>query len=134
MLPFIALVVLICAVLLADRFIPSNARRKLPASATHIQEYYSDCLIGDFTRLIKAKLPQQDYAKYASNVNLESLFDPVNHQDIESTINLRFGDAPPWWNPPKASGTTYYEYKKGDVFLRVMSYSDGYVYYLMTKW
>lgn len=134
LLPLITAVVLICGVLLLDRFIPSAARRKLPASATQIQEYYSNCWNGDFVRLIKAKLPRQEYAKYAGSLNLASLYDPAIRQDMEGTINMGIGDAPSWWNPPTASGTTYFEYKKGNDCLQVLSYSNGYVYYLVTSW
>jgi hypothetical protein len=85
-------------------------------------------------RLLKAKLSQEKYTEYARRLNLVSLFDSATHQDIESLINLAIGDAPQWWNPPKASRDTYFEHKKGDDYLQVLSYANGHVYYLVTSW
>jgi hypothetical protein len=130
----LVVVVLIAGVFMLDRLIPSTARSQLPASATDIQEYYSDSWNGDFVRLIKAKLPQETYAEYARRLKIVTLFDPATDQDIESVINLVIADAPTWWNPPKASETTYFEHRKGDDYLQVLSYSNGYVYYLVTSW
>ena len=134
LLPIVAIGVLICGAFLLDYFMPSAARSKLPPSATQIQEYYSCSWNGDFVRVIKAKLPREEYVSYAQSLSLATLFDPAINHDIESEINMGVGDAPTWWTPPRASRTTYFRYEKGDDYLEVLSYSNGYVYYLVSSW
>lgn len=104
--PTIGIVALVIILLLADRFVPSSARRALPASATEIQEYYDDSWNGDFARVIKAKLPEKDYTEYARRLGLTVRFDPLKHAEIASSINMGVG-GPEWWNPPQATETIF---------------------------
>ncbi|MEI6071520.1 MAG: hypothetical protein WCS31_06990 [Verrucomicrobiae bacterium] len=133
LVPIVPILIAIVGVVLLNRFTPSAPRSKLPPSATDIQEYYSVSGNGDFVRLIKAKMPQQEYPEYARRLQLVTIFDPATHRNLESMINIGIGGAPPWWNPPKASKTTYFENNKSD-YLQVLSYSNGYVYYLVASW
>ena len=132
--PVCALTILIISVAALDALLPSSAKRSLPKSASNIQEYYSDSWNGDFVRLLRADLPEQDYEIYTRSVNLSESYDPTKHADIKTMIEMGIGDAPSWWTPPPASDTTLFEYQRGDDYLRVLSYSDGTVYYLITSW
>ena len=116
-----------------DMYVPSRPRRALPYSATQVQEYYSDCWNGDYIRLVKAKLPEADYPRYARNLGLTNRFDPIAHADIADHIMMSFG-GPGWWTPPAPSRTTYFAYKRGDCFIEVLKYSEGYVYFVSSAW
>lgn len=134
LIPLVLIFAIISALFVADRFIPSSASRALPASASEIQEYYSDSWNGDYVRCIKAKLPEAEVSTYASHLGLTHKFDPANDAIKESTINIGFGDAPIWWNPPRASQTTFFNDEKGHEFVQVLKYSEGYVYFLSLAW
>ena len=128
-------ILLITAALLLDTFLPSGPRRALPESAYDIQEYYSDSgWNGDFLRVIKAKLPEKDYESYAKALGLATRYDSSKHEDIKSYIDIGAGDTPVWWDPPKASVTTYFEYTKGDGYVKTLKYSDGTVYLFIVSW
>ena len=113
---------------------PSAGRRALPASAIDIQEYYSGTWNGDFVRLIKARLPLEDYDAYAKALKLYERFDATKHAEIKSMIEIGIGGAPGWWDPPRASATTYFKHVKGDQYVQALNYSNGTVYYLITSW
>ncbi len=131
--PIAAILALILAICLLDAFMPSAARRALPGSATVVQEYYSDSWNGDYVRCVRAKLPEADFPLYAKHLGLTERFDPVAHADITNMINMSF-DVPDWWAPPQAGPTTYFQYKRGDDFLEVLKFSEGYVYFVSTSW
>jgi hypothetical protein len=131
--PIVPVIIAVIVLLILDRAVPSVPRSKLPPSATDIQEYHSDSWNGDFVRLIKAKMPPEEYTGYARRLKLATLFDPAIHHELKSLVNMGIGGAPKWWNPPSASASTYFEHKKSD-FLQVLSYSNGYVYYLVASW
>jgi hypothetical protein len=132
--PFAVFLALILGVYLLDTFVPSAARRALADSATDVQEYYSGSWNGDYVRCLRAKLPEADFPLYAKNLGLTDRFDPVAHADIESMINIGFGDSPAWWTPPVAGPTTYFQHKRGDDFLQVLKFSDGYAFFVSTSW
>jgi len=132
--PVLGLFVLIGVALLFDKYVPSSAHRALPKSATNIQEYYSDSWNGDFVRVIKSKLPEKDYEDYAKALKMNTRFDATKHKEITSMINIGAGDAPSWWDPPKATGTTYFEYIQGDDYVQTLKYSNGTVYLLVISW
>ena len=132
--PVLCVLSLIAILYLFDSSYPSAARRALPESATDIQEYYSDSWNGDFVRLIKARLPEGDYEEYAKALNLSTRFDDSKHADIRSTIDISVGDSPAWWDPPRSSGTTYFDIVKGDDCVQTLKYSNGTVYMLIVSW
>lgn len=112
---------------------PSAARRALPGSATDVREYYSDSWNGDYVRCVRARLPEADLPLYAKHLGLTERFDPVAHASIASMINMSF-DGPDWWTPPQAGPTTYFQHKRGDDFLEVLKFSEGYAYFVSTSW
>ena len=130
--PLVAFIALIVGGFLVDYFMPSAAERALPSSAKNIQTYFSG--FNDFARLIKADILPEDYSTYAAALNLTERFDPSLHADIETMLNIGVGDAPAWWNPPKASETTYFEHTKGDDYLRYLKIADGRIYHLTLSW
>ncbi|EDY16070.1 hypothetical protein CfE428DRAFT_6395 [Chthoniobacter flavus Ellin428] len=132
LIPLGVVLPLVFAAMALDRFLPSAARRALPASASDVQEYYSGTV--DYVRCLKAKLPEGDVVLYARNLNLTSRFDPVEDAKIASMVNIGIGDAPKWWNPPSASASSYFRYAPGKERVEVLRYSNGYVYYLVTAW
>jgi hypothetical protein len=59
----------VIAVLVIDMIIPSKAMRNLPEGATEVQEYYRDAgMTGDFSRLLKARIPREEVEAYAMKV------------------------------------------------------------------
>lgn len=132
--PLIGILLLIAVLLLLDTFMPSGARRALPRSATHIQEYYSDSWNGDFVRLLKARLPVEDYEDYAKSLDLTIRFDESKHADIRSSIDIGAGDVPSWWDPPRSSDTTYFDHVKGDDYVQTLKYLNGTVYLFIVSW
>ncbi len=115
--------------------IPSKARRALPESASHIQEYFSGGWNSDFLRLIKAKLPKEDYEKYAESLGLTKHFDESkNGKKLRALLNMLFGGDQDWWDPPDASKTTYYDYVKERDYIEALKYSNGTIYYFATSW
>jgi hypothetical protein len=131
LVPLTLVVALVCGLLLADRFIPSAARRALPGTATEIQEYFHEHgITGDATRLLRAKLPADEYPRYAERLGLRVHFDPKRDADIASILDSLRGIArQSWFTPPPADATTYLDRKSGIQFFTVLWYSDGYVYY-----
>ena len=118
----------IIGLFLADWLLPSAATRNLPHSATEKQEYFAG--FNDYVRLIKAKLPPEDFDLYAQNLGMSNKY---NKNDPDKMYaNLGHGDAPIWWDPPKASENTYFEYRTG--YVRCLKYDAGVVYYMECTW
>jgi hypothetical protein len=110
---------------------PSNARRNLPKSATDIQEYYHGYFNGDYTRVLKARLPAADYLQYANNLELR------NHVKSRETLPREGFYLMPqlkhaglrWWNPPEEWGDCYYSSTpEGSPFASIV-WHDGWVYF-----
>ena len=113
----------------------SAGRKVLPASAANVEEYLIHGFFGgDFTRLLKASLPAECYSDYAKSLGVFERFDPHVHHSIESIMNVKIGDAPIWWNPPKVDSTAYFKHKEGDDHLQVLCYQNGWVYLLISSW
>ena len=128
----IILLLLIGAIVFIDDLIPSKAQKALPNSATNILEYYSGTV--DFVRLLKADMSRTDYDLYADNLKLTTQFSPNEHADIRSTIEAGIGDAPDWWDPPSASSSTYFKYRKGEEYLNVLYYENATAYLMFLSW
>ena len=113
----------------------SAGRKALPAEAANVKEYLIHGFFGgDSTRLLKASLPAERYSDYAKSLELSERFDPQVHDRIEPILNMKIGEAPVWWNPPLVDSTTYFQYKEGDDYLRVLRYHNGLVYLLVIRW
>ena len=130
--PVVLIVALVGLLFLADAIIPSEARKALPKSATHVQEYYLGSI--DFVRLVKADLPRSDYFIYAENLNLSESFSSAKHEEIRQTLNIGIGDAPSWWTPPSANSLTFFDHVKGDDYLQVLHYDGTTAYFAVISW
>ncbi len=130
--PLVVFIAFIVGGFLVDYFMPSASERALPSSAKYVQTYFRG--FNDFARLIKADIDPEDYSTYAEAINLTKRFDPSLHADIETMLNITVGDAPAWWNPPRADETTYFEYTEGDDYLRYLKIADGRIYQLTLSW
>ncbi len=116
-------------------FRTSDGRKSLPAEAANVEEYLIHGIVGgDFTRLLKASLPAERYSDYAKSLGLSERFDSQKHHRIESSLSMKIGDAPSWWNPPEIDSTTYFQHKEGDDYLRVLRYRNGSVYLIVCSW
>ena len=132
--PLILLALLILGIFVADKVIPSSARRALPSSATDIQEYYADFgMTGDFVRVLKARLPESDFPEYASNLSLTK-YAPAIHGAEYDTIKTGAGDVPKWWDQPQPMDNCYFKYTPGEDYYTRITWSDGWVYFISQAW
>lgn len=116
-------------------FQTSDGRKALPRGAANVEEELIHGIFGgDYTRLLKASLPAEQFSDYAKSLHLSERFDPQKHHGIETTLNMKIGDAPVWWNPPEVDTNDYFHHKAGDDYLRVLRYRDGSVYFLVVRW
>lgn len=74
----IAIFVIAAVGVIAYWQLPSHAVRALPASAVDVQEFHRRSL-GSITRIVKARLPEEDFPVYARSLGLKSRFDPTEH-------------------------------------------------------
>ena len=130
-IPVTIVVILVILIYVAPAFLPSNAERLLPPAASNVQTHYSG--VSDYVSVIKADLSEDDFHQYAKDLEFRDTFDPEVHNDIQSTIDMSF-QLPSWWDPPKASRTTYFKFTRGDDHLKLLKYNDGKVYYLSSSW
>lgn len=116
-------------------FQTSAGRKALPKDAASVEEYLIHGFFGgDFTRLLKASIPAERYSEYAKSLGLSERFDPQVHHRIESILNMKIGDAPIWWDPPRVDSNAYFKHKEKDDHLCVLRYHDGTVYLLVMSW
>jgi len=135
MVPIILVVLAIVGLNIADKVIPSKARRALPSSATDIQEHYSDAgFTGDFTRVLKARLPEQDFLLYAKNLGLTEKYDPSKHDSISSHVGTIVGRVPNWWDDPRDLDNCYFLYTPDKDFMERIKWKNGWVYFLAISW
>ena len=113
--------------------IPSNAARALPGSATDIHEYYwDDGFQGDFTRTLKAKMPESDFLEFVNNLDLKDRFDPAIHGNGPVSFTVPCDEE--WWNPPTSLDNAFINYKRGDEYFAIAKYHDGHAYFAAFCW
>ena len=122
------LILLVVGGVVVDLVVPSKAIARLPKSATNEQEYYQGVI--DYVRSVKASLPPEDYEEYAKSMGFKTRFSERDPNRMYA--NLGHGDAPEWWDPPRADETTYFEYDAG--WTRFLKYKEGVVYYMDCSW
>ncbi|MHC4871843.1 MAG: hypothetical protein ACYTFY_08355 [Planctomycetota bacterium] len=119
----------VAAVFLADRFLPSNARGRLPDSATEIKEYYWGAWSADFTRALKARIPQEDFVKYANSLGFVK-YEKDRHGKFPN-------DGPAdltWWDLPENTTDCYIDPESNKHYQSWVKYADGYVYFYAVAW
>lgn len=125
-------VFLLSVVAILDKVIPSAARRALPVTATDIQEYYDSSLpSGDYTRLLKARVPENQVAVFARKMGVTERYVARKHADLPVVIPS--GEMP-WWKPRARLEGALFFCPPGREFSAVALYSDGYLYYSEFKW
>ena len=107
---------------IVDTVVPSGAVRALPKGATDIQEYYRDAgMSGDFTRLLKARIPRENVAEYARKVGATD-----KKEGRAGRVYASWGGfKTKWWNPQEAP---LYFSLEGDTSVLV-GWEDGFVYF-----
>ncbi len=133
--PILAVVALFTAAYVWDKFVPSSVRRALPESASEVQEFYHESGNGDFSRFLKAKLPESDVPLYAKHLGLSARFDPkvVGGRSLDSFV-IALPEIKSWWNPPAENASTYINYDPGHDLIESLRYADGYVYFHASAW
>ena len=124
---------LVALLIIVDKGVPSNARRALPESATEVQEYYSDSIFtGDFTRILKARLPEKDFPLYAKNLGLTEKYDSSKHNRREhDDLETSMGGMPEWWNEPMELDNCYFLLDRE--YINRIKWKDGWVYYVASQ-
>ena len=104
----------------------SKAVRSLPRGATEIQEYYEGTgMSGDFSRLLKARIAEEDLAVYARKVG-------AVHRD-DGNIGLpatSWSSGPAWFNPKNPPKYSYHEQE----YRILVGWEDGFVYLDVVQW
>jgi hypothetical protein len=118
--------------MLSMGFFASPARLALPSSATDIHECWSNNLNGDFIRCLRATMPESDVSVYAANLGLTQKFDPVSDGDLN--LDPAFMGKPDWWQAHPPNRATYFKMKRGESRREVLSYANGFAYYLVERW
>ena len=133
--PVVAVVLIVLGVLIVDKVVPSKARRALPDSASDVQEYYHDCLFPpDFVRVIKARLPEEDFQQYARNLGLTMKYDPNIHGSEYDHVKMLIGSVPDWWDEPRDLDNCYFKHTPGDEYFTRAKWKDGFVYFVAIAW
>jgi hypothetical protein len=108
------------------------AKRALPWSASEVREFYHDYgIIPDYTYALKAKLHHQQLESYAISLGLSRYF-----VDAEPEHPIGFDDLvdAEWWNPPASWSNAYVDFQPENEHVRLLRWSDGYVYFLSAGW
>ena len=130
---FSMLIIVLFCLWAADRLTPSLARRALPASATSVQEYYSDSgFNGDYLRCLRARMPESEMPEFATKLGLTQRYDPK--RDAKLPIRFAVDPGVSWWHQPASMEGAYFEYTPGSESFSMAMYQDGYVYYMATAW
>ena len=106
-----------------DRLSAVPNRVALPWSASDIEEELTEFgLLPDFHYVLKARLPEQDFAVYAKRLGL------VPWQQTSETMGIDWttSSQQPWWTPSPATERTWYHHD-GD-FYRYAKWEAGWVY------
>lgn len=127
------LVIGVCCLWAADRLTPSLPRRALPATASDVQEYYSDSgFNGDFLRCLRARMPESEMPQFAAKLGLTQRYDPK--RDAKLPISFSVDPGISWWHQPDSMKGAYFEYTPGSESFSMAMYQEGDVYYMATSW
>lgn len=133
--PVVFVAILIAGAIIVDKIVPSKARRALPYSAAEVQEYYSSAgFTGDFTHVLKARLPERDFSQYAKNLGLTEKYDPRKYGSAYDHLKTSVGDVPDWWDEPMELDNCYFQLLPGKEFVERIKWKDGWVYFLAVAW
>ncbi len=127
---------LLCAVAIgwcARVVLVPEARRALPWSASDVEESRQhNGFLPDYAYWLKAKLPKDEFDKYASRLGLPSYSD--EDPEKSSFSIYAYDDRPVWWDPPKDSHGSYGIVQEPEGGAKLLRWKDGNVYYFATEW
>jgi hypothetical protein len=116
----------VLVVLVIDKNVPSKAVRELPEGATEVQEYYRDGgITGDFSRILKARIPREQVEAYALRVGALNREEGKAGQDYSSWVG-----GPDWWSPKEPP--LFFRYEQG--YRILVGWEDGFVYFDAVAW
>ncbi|GAA5120945.1 hypothetical protein GCM10023212_15350 [Luteolibacter yonseiensis] len=123
----VLVVAAIAIVYLQDALLPSHAAGNLPEGATEIQEFYADygIITGDFVRLLKARIPENQVAEYARKVGAVD-----RAGDGDKGRYPTWSREADWFKPRKPP--LYYRVEPG--YRLIVGWENGYVYYDACAW
>lgn len=118
--------VAVLVIMLLDKVIPSKVIRELPDGATEIQEFYKDSgFTGDFRRLLKARIPEDQVAGYARRLGAVSKeAGGAGHEYFS------WSSGPSWFDPNSAPRFYFYEPQ----YRVLVGWEDGFVYFDEVAW
>jgi len=89
---------------------------------------------GDFSRILKAQLPEKDYFDFVQSIGLETKYEPKLHAGKEwGFVDIRVG-GPEWWDEPSNLENCFFAYQPGREYVCRVQYRNGYVYFTEVKW
>lgn len=116
-----------------DALTPLIVRKALPATASNIQEYYSDDgFHGDFVRCLQADMPKSEMPRFAAKLGLSQRYDAK--RDAKLPLSFATSDTIPWWQPPQSLDNAYYDYKPGRDSYSLAKYENGQVHFMVIAW
>jgi hypothetical protein len=98
----------------------NHFRSTLPFSAQDVQTASVD-FFPDWSYYLKARLPEEDFARYVQDLELGFCGDEAPYWVVWHTLT-----APAWWDPTSDISETYC-LKQGDIWA-LAKYENGYVY------
>jgi len=112
---------------------PSSVRQALPASASNVQEYYSDDgFHGDFVRCLQADMPQSEMPRFAAKLGLLQRYNAK--RDAKLLLGFTTSDAISWWQLPTSLDGAYFECKPSSSSYSLAKYENGHVYFKAIAW
>lgn len=114
----------------------SAARTALPDTATEIDErYFPSGNMQDFERLLRARLPRNDFEFYLRNLKMLNQYSR-NKQKVETAVISweALESTPNWWNPSSDLTTSYLDYDGKTEQYTLVKYENGYVYFKAVAW
>lgn len=111
-----------------DRYMPSKVVRALPEGAMDIEEHYEGMgITGDSVRLVKARIPKNQVAAYATRMGAIL---PVDKERPWNNL-VHWSSGPKWWSPPK-DPLFFYSSEQG--YRLLVGWENGFVYYDAFEW
>ena len=133
---FFGILFLLIFSIILNTFRSSKYYRALPASATDIMEYHhnSSWASPDYVHILKARLPEKDYEKYAKTLGLKEKYDPKIHGQEYNRFNIPVGGLPDWWDEPDELNNCYFNYIPGEEYCERIKWKEGCVFFLSISW
>lgn len=112
---------------------PSIVRQALPASATNVQEYYSDDgFHGDFVRCLQADMSAAEMPRFVAKLGLSQRYNLK--RDAKLPLSFGTSDIVSWWQPPDDLEGSYFAYNAGEHSYSLAKYENGQVYCKTIAW